>query len=288
MTPPRSRLYHGRVVHSRTRPVRHRFSYRVFMLLLDLDDLPSLGRRLRLFSVDRPGLFSFRQRDHGPEGATTRAWVVSELAGAGLDTEAIRISVLCYPRLFGYVFNPLSVFYCHEAGEGGRLKAIVYEVHNTVGGRHAYVLPVDRAAAPVGETGDEETGDEETGDEEAGDEETGEAIDQDCAKGFFVSPFIGMAGRYRFRLRDPGAAAALLIEESDEEGVFFRAGFSGRAVPLTDRALLGALVRYPMMTYRIFGAIHWQALRLWLKGVPFLAPSRAGRTSVRGNLRDAG
>ena len=103
MTPLKSRLYHGRVFHSRSRPVRHRFAYRVFMLLLDLDELPTLGRRLRLFSVNRRGLFSFRDRDHGPDGVTTRAWVASELAGAGFDPDAMRVSVLCYPRLLGYV-----------------------------------------------------------------------------------------------------------------------------------------------------------------------------------------
>lgn len=259
----RSRLYHGRVVHHRSRPVKHRFAYRVFMLLLDLDELPTLAEKLRWFSLNGSGPVSFRDRDHGPDGQSIRDWVDAELGAAGFDPRDLRVSVLCYPRLFGYVFNPLSVYFCHQR-ESGRLRAILYEVHNTFGGRHAYVLPV---GGPVSDEG---------------------AVDQNCSKDFFVSPFIDMAGRYRFRLRDPGASAALLIEEKDADGVFFRASFSGRSETLSDRSLIGAIVRYPLMTYRVFGAIHWQALRLWLKGAPFLAPRRARQAVVRGNLRDAG
>ena len=138
--PLRSCLYRGVVMHHRRRPVDHRFAYRVFSLYLDLDELPLLGEHLRLLSVERPNLLSFHNRDHGArDGSPLRPWVAAQLAGAGIRLARPRIMLLCFPRLLGYVFNPLSVYFCHE---DERLAAIVYEVKNTFGGQHAYVVPV--------------------------------------------------------------------------------------------------------------------------------------------------
>src|SRR5689334_8199986 len=161
----RSAIYEGAVMHRRLRPRQHRFRYRVFALLLDLDELPALG--LRLLRYNRRGLFSFQDRDHG-DGRDLRAWLDDLLAQKGITAKGPR-RVLCYPRILGYVFNPLSVWFCDD--EQGRLKAIVYEVHNTYEERHTYVLPV---------------------------EDNRQSIRHGCAKAFYVSPFLSRDCRYAF------------------------------------------------------------------------------------------
>nr|WP_274380584.1 DUF1365 family protein [Oleomonas cavernae] len=169
-TRPSAALYLGRVFHGRWRPVRHAFRYRVFSLLLDLDSLGETARRSRLFSWNRFNVLSFHDRDHGPrDGAPLRPWVEAQLLAAGLGGLAGGpIDILCFPRLWGFVFDPLTVYYCFASD--GRLGAIVYEVKNTFGGQHAYAMAVaDRNEA---------------------------TIRQHAAKGFYVSPFIAMAADY--------------------------------------------------------------------------------------------
>ena len=135
-----SAIYHGQVVHTRFRPVRHRLKHRLMWLLLDLDELPMLARRLRLFSLNRFNLVDFRDRDHGDGSSTAlRAQIEAALASAGLEPDGGAIRVLCMPRVLGTVFNPLSVFFCHRAD--GRLRAMLYEVNNTFGDRHSYLHP---------------------------------------------------------------------------------------------------------------------------------------------------
>jgi uncharacterized protein len=146
----------------------------------------------------------------------------------------------CYPRLFGYTFNPLSVYFCYRAG--GELALVLYEVRNTFGEIHAYVLPVQ--PGEISEAG----------------------IRQQQDKLFYVSPFIEMAMRYHFRVLPPGERVKLRILETDREGPLLAATFSGRRRALTTAALLGSLFSLPLVTMKIVAAIHWQALRLWLKG----------------------
>ena len=247
-TQPSSAVYLGRVMHHRIKPVRHRFVYRVFSLLLDLDRLAELDRGLRVLSVNRANLVSFHERDHGArDGSPLRPWVDARLREHGLES-AGRVFLLCFPRLLGYVFNPLSVYYCY--GLTGRLDAILYEVKNRCGEQRAYVLPVARAAEPAAR------------------------VRQSCAKQFYVSPFIEMAAGYRFKLAPPGERLTLVIQEEVEQSTSMVATLTGRRRPLTDRQLLRAVLRLPLMTLKVIAAIHYEALRLWLKGAP-LQP-RAG------------
>ena len=234
-------LYDGIVTHKRLRPRAHLLRYRIFMLALDLDAGPALAKRLRLFGFDRPGLISFHQRDHG-DGSPTglRAWLEKYLIEAGLAPGG-RIEALCMPRVLGHAFNPLTLFFCH-APTGG-LQAILYEVNNTFGQRHAYLL---RAADGAG------------------------LVEHECAKSFHVSPFLPMDMRYRFRVRAPGPRAAVFISVADTQGTVLAASFAGDAVPLTDRALALQLLRMPVLGLKILGAIHWEAAKLWLKGIKFL------------------
>ncbi|MCF4165046.1 DUF1365 domain-containing protein [Zavarzinia compransoris] len=234
-------LYHGRVFHGRFRPRRHHFRYRVFSLLLDIDRIGEVAARSRLFSWNRFNLLSFHDRDHGPrDGGPLRPWIESLLAAHGMERLAGgRIRLLCFPRLWGFVFNPLSVYYV-EDGEG-RIAAVVHEVNNTFGESHCYVLP----AVPDADG----------------------AIAQAADKCFHVSPFIAMDVRYRFRLSAPGARLRLVIDEFDAEGRLLTASLSGRRRPFTDRHLLVAVAAHPLMTLKVVAAIHWQALRLWFKGV---------------------
>lgn len=234
-----SRLYEGRVFHKRLRPRAHELSYRVFYVLLDIDELPALARRSRLFAHNRFSLFSFHDRDHGDgSGSPIRQWVEAQLMRAGVETGG-RILVLTFPRILGYAFNPLTLYFCHR--KDGSLAAMLYEVNNTFGDRHSYLIPVADGAAPT--------------------------LTQECDKAFYVSPFIGVRGRYHFKLVRPGERLTMTIRESDGEGALLTASFAGEAAPFNDRALLGAFFRHPLMTLKVIAGIHLEAFRLWRKGL---------------------
>lgn len=245
-----SALFPGTVVHARLRPRPHRLRYRVFSLLLDLDELPGISARSRLLGYNRRAMLSFHDADHGEGSAGgLRGWVEAQLAKAGRFEDGMSIRVLCYPRIFGYVFNPLTVYFCHAPD--GALRAILYEVCNTFGERHTYVIAVeDGATGPVR---------------------------QGCAKELYVSPFMPMACFYRFHIEAPGETVVVRIDESDAEGPLLAASFAGKREPLTDRALLGALLRYPLMTLKVTLGIHWEALRIWWKGIPVHRHSAAAQ-----------
>jgi DUF1365 family protein len=253
-------LYFGEVMHARLRPIGHRFSYRVMSLLIDLDRLDDADRKSALFAVNRAALYSFHEADHGDrDGSSLRAYVQARAAEHRVDLTGGRVLLLCYPRLFGYTFNPLSVYFCHRAD--GRLALVIYEVRNTFGEIHAYVLPVKPGEASCA------------------------GIRQTQDKLFYVSPFIEMAMRYHFHISPPGEHVRLRILETGHEGPHFAATFCGRRRALSTRALLRAFFALPLVTFKVVAAIHWEALRLWLKGAA-LAP-RPNTASANAHNRDA-
>lgn len=237
-----SAIYRVRIAHQRSRPRRHHLSYGAFYLLLDLDELDHLDRNSRWFSLNRFNLLSFYARDHGPgEDKALRPWVEDQLDRAGVDLDGGRIEVLCLPRILGYAFNPLTVFYCRDRTD--RIRAILYEVNNTFGERHTYLFPIQ---------GDR-----------------GQLLRHDCAKRFHVSPFMDVAGHYHFRTRQPGDTLFLHIHQTDADGPLLDAWVRGEREPVTDRHLVEKLWRYPLLTVKVIAGIHWEALKLWLKGVGF-------------------
>ncbi len=238
-----SGLYQGLVVHQRLRPRRHRLRYRIFQMLLDLDELPGLDAGLRLFGHNRPALVAMYDRDHGAgDGRPLRPWVEAELAKAGIELEGGAIRLLCMPRVLGQVFNPLSLWFCHH--RSGRLEAILYEVNNTFGQRHSYLIPVQGDAA---------------------------VVRQACDKAFYVSPLQEMAMAYAFTVRPPGEQVFVAIDSSDAEGPMLHAAFTARRTELSDPAILGAFLGAPLLMLKVLAAIHWEALRIWLKGGKFHA-----------------
>ncbi len=238
-----SALYVGAVTHRRLRPKPHRLRYRVFSVLLDLDEIPALAARLRLFSHRRFNVFGFDERDHADgSGAPLRGWVEGSLATAGIDLEGGAIRLLAMPRILGFGFNPLSVYFCYH--RDGRLLALLHQVHNTFGERHTYLIPVAHPDEPT-------------------------AIRQDCAKAFHVSPFLAMDMRYEFRVRAPDTALSIVIRGTDADGPIIVAALAADRRDLTDAALLGAFLRTPLLTLTVIVGIHWEALRLWRKGMRF-------------------
>jgi len=239
-------IYRGTVMHRRTRPRQHKLSYAVTSFLLDLDELEDLDTHVVGFAYNRFGLFSLRDRDHGPGfDAPLRPWVEGILAQAGIDIAGGPIRLLCYPRTLGYVFNPLSVYYCYRRQAGREsLAAILYEVTNTFRERHSYLIPVEEGTDAV--------------------------IRQTCSKELYVSPFIDMEMVYNFQVKAPGAELALAINEADQDGTLLYTSFSGRREALTSRASLASFLRFPLLTLKVIGGIHWEALKLWLKGVPLV------------------
>jgi uncharacterized protein len=253
-------LYVGDVMHARLKQVGHRFSYRVMSLLIDLDRLEVADRQTRLFGVNRRALYSFHEADHGDrDGSSLRLYAQRCAAEHGIDLTGGRVLLLCYPRLFGYTFNPLSVYYCYRAD--GQPALLIYEVRNTFGDIHAYVLPVTRGdISPAG-------------------------IRQTQDKRFYVSPFVEMAMRYHFRVMLPQDRVKLRILETNSEGPLLSATFNGQRRILTTRELLRSFFSLPLVTLKIIAAIHWEALRLWLKGVR-LVP-RPGKTADEGLATEA-
>jgi len=239
-------LYVGEVMHARLKPVGHRFSYRVMSLLIDLDRLDMADRQSRLFGVNRPALYSFHEADHGDrDGSSLLLYVQRQASEHGINLTGGRVLMLCYPRLLGYAFNPLSVYFCYRAN--GEPALLIYEVRNTFGGIHAYVLPVKRGEiSPAG-------------------------IRQIQDKRFYVSPFVGMAMRYHFRVMPPKDCVKLRILETDGEGPLLSAAFIGHRRRLTTKELLRSFFSLPLVTLKVVAGIHWEALWLWLKGVR-LAP----------------
>ena len=250
-------LYVGDVMHARLKPFGHRFTYRVFSMLLDLDHLAEAGRRSPIFSIGRFNLVSFAPRDHGPrDDSDLRAHVERLLAAQGLEAPA-RILLLAYPRVLGFTFNPLAVYYCYDAQ--GRITSLIYEVRNTFGGMHPYVLPVSDGALDA------------------------RGLRQEQSKLFYVSPFLHMNHRYRFRMRPPGETVHIRILECDAQDPVLAATFQGERQTLTTATLARACLALPFMTFKVVAAIHWQALKLWLKGAKYIpeAPSANPQPTVR-------
>jgi DUF1365 family protein len=210
------------------------------MILVDLEALPGLQATLRLFGADRAAPVSLCARHHlAGDSTPLSVQVRRRLAEAGLAAEG-RLRLLCMPAVLGTVFNPLSVYFCHHAD--GRLAAVLYEVNNTFGQRHVYLLP-------------------------AGESDERGVVVQTCRKTFHVSPFMDMDLTYRFQIRIPGEQASIAIRVDDAEGTLLSATFHGRAELLTDRALLGVIVRHPALMAEVLAAIHWEALKLLAKGL---------------------
>ena len=235
----RSALFAGHVMHQRTRPKRHRLRYSVFYLALDLEEAPAVGAALRLFSVNRFNLFSFHERDHGDGSSLPLLEQVrAKLRAAALDAGGA-IVLMTMPRMLGYAFNPLSIYFCYR--NDGALAAILYEVNNTFGQRHSYLIPATADADGL--------------------------VRQESAKSLYVSPFLDTDMSYAFVAAPPKERVAISITARDKEGPVLIARLSANRIPLADRTLLRALLAYPFLTLKVVAAIHWEALRLWLKGV---------------------
>ena len=237
VNPWRSALYDGVVTHERFAPRVHALRYRIFMMLADLDELDALDQSLRLFSHNRFNLLSFHDADYGDRsGAPLRPQVEAHLAAGGIEAGGA-IRLLCLPRVLGYVFNPLSLYFCHRPD--GALAAILYEVSNTFGDRHSYLIPV-----------------------------TGEGpVRQACDKALYVSPFMDMDLAYAFKVVPPGEAVSVQIEVTGKDGRLLSAAFAGDRRPISDAALLRAWASHPLLTAKVVAGIHWEALILWLKGM---------------------
>lgn len=240
----------GTVLHRRLRPKAHHLTYRIFSLLLDLDRLDATAKRLRFLSVDRFNLLSFWPRDHGDGSpAPLRAQAEALLARAGI-ARPDRIELLAMPRLFGFAFNPLSLWFCYSPRD--RLSAVIYEVHNTFGERHFYVAPA-----------------------------SGETVERHyAAKSFHVSPFLPMDLDYRFRLRMLDDQMTLGIEVRDSVGPKLVAVQKMIGRPLTDGAILRTALAMPFMTFKVVAGILFEAARLWWKGVPVYRHPRNHRARV--------
>jgi DUF1365 family protein len=254
---PAAWLLTGRVMHERLRPKPHRFTYPVFYVRCDLDRLASLDSGW--FGIDRWRPLSLYRRDHGPrDGSDLALWMRAQLAAAGIDEADGRIWLQAFPRVFGYAFNPVSLWLCHD--RDGGLRALLAEVRNTFGERHSYLLSARRNAPITADT------------------------TLMCRKVLHVSPFCRVEGGYTFRVNECVTSASIAIDYCDADGLLIRTALGGRLQPLTRASACAALIRQPLLTVGVVARIHWQALRLALKKAPFYgkrpAPARSADAST--------
>tara|TARA_B100001123_G_scaffold260670_1_gene290442 strand:+ start:170 stop:940 length:771 start_codon:yes stop_codon:yes gene_type:complete len=232
-------IYSGFVTHRRFKPKRHFFAYKTFSFLIDLNEIKNLEKKIKFFSYNKFNILSFYDVDHGPrDGSSLVNWVKNTLLNAKINVGSGTIKLLCYPRFFGYVFNPLSIFYCYN--ENSQLKAILYEVKNTFNEQHTYVF----AASPHSDL-----------------------ILHKCDKKFYVSPFMEMKTFYNFRLINPGKNLNIFIKQRDNEGTLLTACQVGKKIEMSSKNLLIQFLKHPLMSFKVILAIHFEALRLWMKGV---------------------
>tara|TARA_Y100000591_G_scaffold321634_1_gene336901 strand:- start:163 stop:924 length:762 start_codon:yes stop_codon:yes gene_type:complete len=232
-------IYKGIVTHRRFKPKRHFFSYKTFSIYFDIDELRDIEKKISIFSLNKFNIFSFYNKDHGDrDGTDLKIWVKKNLQKFNINFKVSKIKLLCFPRIFGYVFNPISIFYCYN--ENSKLSAILYEVKNTFNEQHTYIFPVD---------------------------ENVKIITQSCNKKFYVSPFMEMDTSYNFRLAEPKEKLSVYIKQSDKDGMLLSACQIGKKEKLSTKNLLMNFLKHPMMTIKIIMAIHFEALRLWTKGV---------------------
>ncbi|MFK7993459.1 MAG: DUF1365 domain-containing protein [Granulosicoccus sp.] len=251
----RSSLYVGQVYHKRMRPKVHVLKYTVFSVLIDLSEIDTITRKFWLFSHNRFNLFSFHDSDFGESSKETLTdYLHRQLSQAGIHTMPVRTLLSCYPRVLGYSFNPLSLFYCLD--ENDRCYAVVHEVHNTFGERHAYVLPVS-----------------------SDESEACEWIHQHASKSLFVSPFAHMDMHYEFRLNHPAEKQVVVIRASDEKGLVITASYIALRQVLSTSQLLKVFLRIPLLGAKVITGIHWEAFKLWVKGIPLFKHQPKKRTT---------
>jgi len=232
-------IYSGFVIHRRFKPKRHFFAYKTFSLLIDLNEIENLEKKIKFFSYNKFNILSFYDVDHGPrDGSSLTNWVKNTLTDAKINIGSGTIKLLCYPRFFGYVFNPLSIFYCYD--DNLRLKAILYEVKNTFNEQHTYVFPASSSS---------------------------NLILHKCNKKFYVSPFMEMKTFYNFRLLKPEKNLNVFIKQSDAEGTLLTACQVGKKVEISSKNLFFQFLTHPLMSFKVILAIHFEAFRLWIKGV---------------------
>ena len=236
-----SSIYNGTVIHKRFKPKIHFFKYKVFSLLLDLSDLNRLDKDISFFSYNTFNLISFFDKDHGErDGSSLFEWVKKSLVENNINSENIKIKLLCYPRIFGYVFNPLSVFFVYDHQEN--LISILYEVKNTFGEQHTYIFKV----------------------------ENNNLLQHNCSKKFHVSPFIEMNCNYFFKILKPAEKISVIIDQYQLDDKVLFASQDGRRVDFNSKELLKSYIKHPLMTLKIISAIHFEAFKLWAKGIRFV------------------
>ena len=243
-------IYNVVITHSRFKPVKHFLKYKTFSLFIDLDEIEKLDKDISVFSYNKFNIFSFYDKDHGDrDGKVLKAWVLENLRKFDVDENINNIKLLCYPRVFGYVFNPLSIFYCYR---DNTLKAIFYEVKNTFNEQHTYIFKV----------------------------KDNNKIEQKCKKKFYVSPFMDMDTYYNFKLTNPDEKLSISIKQTDNEDVVLTAVQTGTRKDFTFKQLIINLFIYPLMSIKIISAIHFEALLLWKKGAIY----RKRDVKLRNNL----
>ena len=246
-----SSIYNGTVIHKRFKPKLHFFKYRVFSLLIDLSDLNNLGKDITFFSYNHFNLISFFDKDHGErDGSSLIEWVKKNLDENDINSKDIRIKLLCYPRILGYVFNPLSVFFVYDNNKN--LISILYEVKNTFGEQHTYIFKV----------------------------ENDNFLQHNCSKKFHVSPFIEMNCNYFFRILKPSEKISVVIDQYQLDEKILFASQDGKRVDFNSKELLKSYVKHPLMTFKIISAIHFEAFKLWLKGIKFIKK----KLKIRNNI----